>query len=74
MEYVVISYALFAFILFVLIAAPLGKRVDEKERRLLRATLSLQDRFGKNAVLKGMNFIEGGTTIERNQQIGGHKA
>ena len=34
MEYVVISYALFAFILFVLIAAPLGKRVDEKERRL----------------------------------------
>lgn len=47
---------------------------DEKERRLLRATLSLQDRFGKNAVLKGMNFIEGGTTIERNGQIGGHKA
>ena len=34
MEYVVISYALFAFILFVLIAAPLGKRVDEKERRI----------------------------------------
>ena len=34
MEYVVISYALFAFILFVLIAAPFGKRADEKERRL----------------------------------------
>lgn len=47
---------------------------EEKERKLIRATLSLQDRFGKNAVLKGMNFIEGGTTIERNGQIGGHKA
>ena len=47
---------------------------DEKEKKLLRTTLSLQDRFGKNAVLKGMNFIEGGTTIERNGQIGGHKA
>ena len=47
---------------------------EEKERRLIRATLSLKDRFGKNAVLKGMNFIEGGTTIERNGQIGGHKA
>lgn len=34
MEYVVISYALFAFILFVLIAAPFGKKADEKERRL----------------------------------------
>lgn len=50
------------------------KKEDEKERNLLKATISLQDRFGKNAVLKGMNFIEGGTTIERNSQIGGHKA
>lgn len=50
------------------------KEKDEKERRLLRATLSLQDKFGKNVILKGMNFMEGGTTIERNGQIGGHKA
>ena len=41
---------------------------------MLRAMLTLQDRYGKNAVLRGMNFIEGGTTIERNGQIGGHKA
>ena len=33
-----------------------------------------QDKFGKNAMLKGMNLLEGGTTIERNGQIGGHKA
>ncbi len=50
------------------------KEKDEKERKLLRATLSLQDKFGKNAVLKGMNFVEGGTAKERNEQIGGHKA
>lgn len=50
------------------------KAKEEKERALQRATIVLQDRFGKNAVLKGMNLIEGGTTIERNGQIGGHRA
>ena len=39
-----------------------------------RATLQLQRKYGKNAVLKGMNLMEGGTTIERNGQIGGHRA
>lgn len=47
---------------------------EEKERKVLRTILSLQDKFGKNAVLRGMNLLEGGTTIERNSQIGGHKA
>lgn len=50
------------------------KRKDERERTLQRATLQLQGRFGKNAILKGMNLMEGGTTIERNGQIGGHRA
>ncbi len=50
------------------------KDLEAKEKNIVRAMLSLQDRFGKNAVLKGMNFIDGGTTIERNGQIGGHKA
>lgn len=50
------------------------KAEEEKERRLQRATLSLQDRFGKNVLLKGMNYFEGGTTRERNEQIGGHRA
>ena len=36
--------------------------------------LNLQGRFGKNAVLKGMNLMEGATTVERNGQVGGHKA
>ena len=50
------------------------RTAEEKERKLQRVTLAIQDRFGKNAMLKGMNLMEGGTTIDRNSQIGGHKA
>lgn len=45
-----------------------------KERKLQEAMLSVKKKFGKNAMLKGMNLQEGATTIERNRQIGGHKA
>lgn len=45
-----------------------------RERKLQEAMLSVKKKFGKNAILKGMNLKEGGTTIERNHQIGGHKA
>ena len=50
------------------------KAAEAKERRLQQATIALQERFGKNAVLKGMNFLDGGTTIARNSQIGGHSS
>ena len=46
----------------------------EKERRIQEATIELRNRFGKNAILKGTNLQEGATTIDRNKQIGGHKA
>ena len=46
----------------------------DKERRLQEAQVALKRRFGKNAVLKGLNFEEGTTAKERNRQIGGHKA
>ena len=46
----------------------------EKERRQQEAILEIRRRFGKNAILKGMNFEDGATTRERNAQIGGHKA
>ncbi len=36
--------------------------------------ISIKERFGKNAILKGANLEEGATTIGRNQQVGGHKA
>ena len=48
--------------------------IDEKEKRIQQATLFLQGKYGKNAVLKGMNLQEGATTIERNVQVGGHRA
>ena len=47
---------------------------DAREKRLQEAALSIQERFGKNAMLKGMNLEEGGTTIQRNGQVGGHRA
>ena len=50
------------------------KTEEEKERNIQRAMLNLQGHFGKNAVLKGMNLMEGATTVERNGQVGGHKA
>ena len=45
-----------------------------KERKLQEAMLSVKKKYGKNAMLKGMNLEEGAMTIERNNQIGGHKA
>ena len=45
-----------------------------KERRMQEARLAIRQRFGKNAILKGLNFEEGATARERNEQIGGHKA
>ncbi len=47
---------------------------EEKERKVQEAILDIKKKFGKNAILKGMNFEKGATTRERNQQIGGHKA
>ena len=46
----------------------------EKEKALQLATLKIIDKFGKNAILKGTNFLEGAMTRQRNQWIGGHKA
>ena len=46
----------------------------QKEETLQQDTLKLKKRFGKNAILKGMNLEEGATTKDRNRQIGGHKA
>lgn len=46
----------------------------EREKRMQQAVLSIKKKFGKNAILKGMNLEEGATAIERNGQVGGHKA
>ncbi len=50
------------------------KAAIEKERRIQEAQLKIKQRFGKNAILRGLNFEEGATAKERNEQIGGHRA
>lgn len=52
------------------------RRKQDKEKReheLQKSILSIKRKYGKNAILKGMNFEEGATTIDRNSQVGGHK-
>lgn len=46
----------------------------EKERRVQDAIVNIKHKYGKNAILKGMNYKEGATAKDRNRQIGGHKA
>ena len=46
----------------------------DKERRMQEVQLAIKQRFGKNAILRGLNFEDGATAKERNEQIGGHKA
>lgn len=65
--------------LFTDYAAENSKKEEEKEkfareRRKQEAVLQIKKKYGKNAILTGMNFQEGATARERNGQIGGHKA
>lgn len=46
----------------------------EKERKMQRAVLDIKKKFGKNAILKGMNLQEGATAKDRNNTIGGHRS
>lgn len=53
------------------------KQEDEelaREKKVQQAMLTIKKKFGKNAILKGMNLSEGATAKDRNEQIGGHKA
>ena len=46
----------------------------QKEKQIQSAILEIKKKFGKNAILRGMNLMEGATAKDRNAQIGGHKA
>lgn len=50
------------------------EREQEKEKKVQQAMLDIKKKFGKNAILKGMNLEEGATARDRNNQIGGHRA
>lgn len=61
--------------LFTNLESEMQKEKDqEKEKKLMEATLAIKQKYGKNALLKGTDFEEGATARERNQTIGGHKA
>lgn len=49
-----------------------NQKKEKKENNLQRTIITIKNKYGKNAILKGMNFVDGGTTIERNGQVGGH--
>lgn len=46
----------------------------EKEKKINQSLASIKEKYGKNAIMKAMNYQEGATAIERNGQIGGHNA
>ena len=46
----------------------------EREKRIQGAMLEVRRKYGANALFKGMNLLDGAMTLERNTQIGGHKA
>lgn len=50
------------------------KEALEKEKKMQYALIGIKNKYGKNAILKGMNFEDGATAKDRNKQIGGHKA
>ncbi len=50
-----------------------ARKKEKAEKNVQKAMLEIKRKYGKNAILKGMNFEEGGTTRSRNKQIGGHK-
>lgn len=56
------------------VAADRERNFLAREKRRQKAVLSIRKKYGKNAILKGMNYEDGATTRERNAQIGGHKA
>ena len=47
---------------------------EQEEKQLQKSILEIKRRYGKNAIVKGMNLQEAGTTIDRNAQVGGHRA
>ena len=47
---------------------------QERDRRLMQAMLEVRRKYGPNVVFKALNLLDGATTLERNQQIGGHRA
>ena len=46
--------------------------IEKKEELIQKTVLDIKSKYGKNAIIKGMDLLDGATTIDRNKQIGGH--
>ena len=51
----------------------ISKKDEEDERKMQKALIDIKKKYGKNAILKGMNYLEGATAKKRNNEVGGHK-
>ena len=51
---------------------PAAENAEDKEKKIQQAMLDIKKKFGKNAIIRGMNLEEGATALERNAMIGGH--
>ena len=52
----------------------LEKELETKERKVQDTIINIKNKYGKNSILKGLDLVEGATAIDRNNQVGGHKA
>ena len=50
------------------------KELETKERKVQDTIINIKNKYGKNSIIKGLDLIEGATAIDRNNQVGGHKA
>ena len=83
---VVINFLLMAIVIFLLVRSmnklhdKIGKKKEEEnrqeqtEKQLQKVMIDIKNKYGKNAILNGMNLQEAGTTIDRNNQLGGHRS
>ncbi|MBQ4584506.1 MAG: DNA methylase [Bacilli bacterium] len=49
------------------------RKDEEEEKKIQRTLLNIKSKYGKNSILKGMNYLEGATAKDRNEEVGGHK-
>ena len=49
-------------------------KLETEERKVQNIIINIKNKYGKNSILKGLDLVDGATTRDRNNQVGGHKA
>ena len=50
------------------------RKLESKEKDVQNTIINIKNKYGKNAIVKGLDLLDGATTIDRNNQVGGHRA